>query len=206
HRSIRLLDWVYLVAEHDDHHLALARQAISSSGRSRTLVSDHEVADDRRMMTILQETTSSVRDLFDIPEDVTYLNCANMSPQLKAVTAAGLEAVRIKADPSRLAAREWFSNAEALRALAVQVVGCDPEGIALVPAARYGIAVAAANVPLSAGQCVVVMEHEFPSNVYAWRSLARKQSGAVVTVAREPGESWADALIRNIGDRTAIVA
>jgi hypothetical protein len=28
-----------------------------------------------------------------------YLNCSNMSPQLKSVTAAGLEPVRIKASP-----------------------------------------------------------------------------------------------------------
>jgi hypothetical protein len=29
---------------------------------------------------------SGQQDLFDIPDAVTYLNCANMSPQLRAVT------------------------------------------------------------------------------------------------------------------------
>ena len=28
------------------------------------------------------------RDLFDIPEDVAYFNCAYMSPQLRSVTQA----------------------------------------------------------------------------------------------------------------------
>ena len=141
-----------------------------------------------------------------MPEDVTYLNCANMSPQLKTVTSAGLEAVRIKSTPWTLSSREWFSGAESLRSLAAQLFGCDLDGIALVPAASYGIATAAANVPLRAGQTIVLLEHEFPSNVYAWRTLAEKQGGTVVTVVREQGESWTSALLRHINERTAVVA
>ena len=33
----------------------------------------------------------SQRALFEIPDDVTYLNCASMSPQLRTVTAAGFD-------------------------------------------------------------------------------------------------------------------
>ena len=29
-QPMRLLDWIYFLAEHDDHHLALARSAISN--------------------------------------------------------------------------------------------------------------------------------------------------------------------------------
>jgi hypothetical protein len=36
-------------------------------------------------------------DDFELPAGITYLNCSNMCPQLKSVTAAGLDAVRIKA-------------------------------------------------------------------------------------------------------------
>jgi len=31
-RPMRLIDWAYFVAEHDDHHLAAARQALTKSG------------------------------------------------------------------------------------------------------------------------------------------------------------------------------
>lgn len=37
------------------------------------------------------------RDLFEIPEDMTYLNCAALSPQMRAVSAAGLDSVKAKA-------------------------------------------------------------------------------------------------------------
>ena len=87
-----------------------------------------------------------VRALFDLPEDVTYLNCANMAPQMRAVTEAGLRAVRQKSTPWTLT--DWFSPSEELRGLAAQVFDTDKEGVALVPAASYGIAIAAANVPL----------------------------------------------------------
>jgi selenocysteine lyase/cysteine desulfurase len=67
--------------------------------------------------------------------------------------------------------------------------------VALVPAASYGIATAAANLPFAEKQTVVVLDQEFPSNVYAWRELAKRQSGRVVTVVRQTGESWTEALL-----------
>lgn len=50
----------------------------------------------------------NVRDLFEIPQDVTYLNCANMAPQLKLVTEAGVDAVHAKASPGSCPRRNGF--------------------------------------------------------------------------------------------------
>jgi selenocysteine lyase/cysteine desulfurase len=146
------------------------------------------------------------RALFDIPEDVTYLNCAYMAPQLRRLTAIGIDAVRAKAAPWTLTASQWFSGAEELRSLAAQVMGADAEGVALVPSVSYGIALAAANLPLAAGQAIVLLDQEFPSNVYAWRDLAKKKNGRVVTVVRQLGENWTAALLRAIDKTTAIVS
>jgi selenocysteine lyase/cysteine desulfurase len=149
---------------------------------------------------------ANARELFEIPDGITYLNCANMAPQLRSVTEAGIAAVRAKATPWKLTASEWFSGAEVLRGLAAQLLNADPEGIAVVPAASYGIAIAAANLPLASGQSIVLIHEEFPSNVYAWRELATKRAGRIVTVRREAGETLTNALLRSIDDRTAIVA
>jgi selenocysteine lyase/cysteine desulfurase len=149
---------------------------------------------------------ASQRHLFDIPDDVTYLNCASMSPQLRSVTAAGLAAVQSKASPWKISASDWFSGAEPLRALFGRLVNADADAIAIVPAASYGLAVAAANVPMRAGQSVVVLDREFPSNVYTWRALAKRTGGRVRTVSCEPGGSWTDALIAAIDDSVAVIA
>jgi hypothetical protein len=66
--------------------------------------------------------------LFEIPEDVTYLNCANMAPQLKSVTEAGFDAVRAKESPWRLTAPEWFCRAEALRTVAARLLDIETDG------------------------------------------------------------------------------
>src|SRR5260370_12677339 len=125
------------------------------------------------------EITTSPRALFEIPEDVTYLNCANMAPQLRSITEAGLAAVRARATPWMLPTKDWFFPAETLRNLAAQVLGTDSDSVALVPAVSYGIATAAANLPVAPGQSIVVLDQEFPSNVYAWRALARRTGARI---------------------------
>jgi selenocysteine lyase/cysteine desulfurase len=148
----------------------------------------------------------SQRASFEIADDVTYLNCASMSPSLRTVTAAGLDAVRAKASPWTLRPSDWFTGAEAVRGLVGRVIGADAESIALVPSVSYGLAVAAANLRVRAGQSIVVLEREFPSSTYTWRDVARRAGARVVTVTREPGASWTDALLAALDDRVAIVA
>lgn len=148
----------------------------------------------------------NAREQFQIPKDVIFLNCANMAPQLKAVTEAGFEAVRAKESPWKLTPPEWFSGAEDLRALAARLLHVDGDGIALVPAVSYGIAVAAANLPISRHQTIVLIDQEFPSNVYTWREVARK-TGCRITTARRCGNtSWTEALEDAIDQEAGIVA
>jgi selenocysteine lyase/cysteine desulfurase len=146
------------------------------------------------------------RELFDLPDDVAFLNCANMSPQLRAVTAAGIEAVRQKARPWGMSGREWLAVVEPLRAAVASLMGADADGIALIPAVSYGIAVAAANVSLQKGQNVVVLHEQFPSNVYAWRELAFERRAELRTARKQPFDAWTDAVLDSIDDRTAVVA
>ena len=145
-------------------------------------------------------------DLFEIPDGLTFLNCANMSPQLRSVTAAGLESVKSKVSPWKITPSDWFSGAETLRGLAAKVLGADAESMALVPSASYGIAVAAANVEVGRGQSIVLLSEQFPSNVYAWREVARQRGARLRTVQREPDGTWTQAVLKAIDDDTAVVA
>jgi selenocysteine lyase/cysteine desulfurase len=149
-------------------------------------------------------------DLFEeIPAGITYLNCSNMSPQLKSVTAAGLDAVRIKISPWTLTGENWFSSAEELRALAGKVLGTGADSVAIIPAVSYGMAIAATNIKVNPGDAIVLLAEDFPSNVYTWREAARKHRAQIVTVQRDPqsGPSfgWTEAVLRAITDRTAVV-
>jgi selenocysteine lyase/cysteine desulfurase len=159
-----------------------------------------------RTVSLATQSFRGSRELFEIPETITYLNCANMSPQLRAVTAAGVSAVHKKATPWTLSGDDWFAPSETLRELFARIVNADIDGVALVPSVSYGIAVASANVPVGHGQSIVLLENEFPSNVYAWRELAQRRQAVVRKVRRESHGAWTDAVVDAIRADTAVVS
>ena len=95
------------------------------------------------------------RDLFEIPEEISYLNCAYMSPQLRSAREVGERAVARKSRPWEITPADFFEDAEKSRELFARLAGGDADGVALVPSVSYGIAVAAANVPVRARQKIL---------------------------------------------------
>ncbi len=148
----------------------------------------------------------SQRALFDIPADVAYFNCAYMSPLPRASVAAGQAAVARKATPWAIRPADFFPEADRARALFARLINADAEGVALVPAASYGIATAAANLPLRPGQTVVLPADQFPSNVYPWRARAAEAGARIVTATPGPEGDLTAALLDAIDRSTAIVA
>jgi selenocysteine lyase/cysteine desulfurase len=148
----------------------------------------------------------SQRDLFEIPEDIVYLNCAYMSPQLRQVREAGERAVSRKSRPWELTPDDFFEDVEEIRALFAQLVGGDADGVAIVPSVSYGISVAAANVSVGEAEKIVILEDQFPSNVYAWRALAEQCGARLITVPRPEDFDWTRVLLEEIDAETAVVA
>ncbi len=153
------------------------------------------------------------RALFDIPDDVAYLNCAYMSPLMNSVVAAGEEAVHVKRRPWDITAPDFFALPDRGRELFARIIGACSDDIAIVPAVSYGMTIAALNIKVSQGQEILVLEDQFPSNVYPWREKARESGGRVVTVPRpvpasgeNVPEAWTPSILEAIGPRTAIVA
>ena len=113
------------------------------------------------------------RSLFQIPADEHYLNGAYMSPISLAVEAAGVAGAARKRSPWTITADDFFTEANRARALFARLVNApDPSRIAIIPAASYGLAIAARNLPAARGQNLVVTHEQFPANVHAWRRLA----------------------------------
>jgi selenocysteine lyase/cysteine desulfurase len=146
------------------------------------------------------------RAAFALPDGIAYFNTASLAPQLRAVRAAGEAALARSAAPWEITAHDWFADVETLRGLFGQLVGADAEGVALIPATSYGMAVAARNLPVGAGQRILVLAEEYPSGIYTWRSLSRRTGAELVTVRREPGQPWADAVLAALDERVAVVS
>jgi len=154
----------------------------------------------------MPELIPSQRHLFDLPADIAYLNCAYMSPLLKRAAAVGAEAVGRKCQPWRISADDFFTDSERARALFAELLGAGADDIALVPAASYGLAVAAANLRVAPGRRIVVLAEQFPSNVYTWRALAARTGAEVVTIERAADGDWTRALLARLDERVAITA
>src|SRR5271155_597833 len=118
------------------------------------------------------------RHLFDIPDDVAYLNCAYMSPLMKPAQEAGNAGLARKTHPWEITSDKFFSGAEVFRQTAAQILGSAPDDIAIVPSASYGVATAAKNLPLQKGQSVLVLEEQFPSHLFLATARGRDRSKA----------------------------
>ena len=146
------------------------------------------------------------RELFEMPEGVAYLNCAYMSPQLRTVREIGELAVARKSRPWEITPHHFFEDVENARALFARLVGAETDSVALTPSVSYGIAVAAANVEVREGQEILILEDQFPSNVYQWRELAKRRGAKLVIVPRPADHDWATAILGFLDENVAVVA
>ena len=104
----------------------------------------------------------SQRHLFDIPEEVAYLNCAYMSPLPNAAAEAGKKGLYAKQNPWRITAPDFFTLPDQARALFAQIVGANSSDIAIVPSVSYATASAVNNLPVGPGQEILVLAEQFP--------------------------------------------
>lgn len=138
--------------------------------------------------------------LFDIPDDVVYLSAASVAPIPATVREAGDAGVLRKASPWRFSRRSFYDIVEEARAEAAELIGARAEDIAVVGSASYGIATAARNLPLAAGQAVLTIAEEHASPVYAWIRLAAERGATHEDLPRPPDHDWTAAILARLGD------
>jgi selenocysteine lyase/cysteine desulfurase len=146
------------------------------------------------------------RAAFNVPRQVAYFNTAAISPQLGAVRRAGDFALDRRARPWEISDEDWFTDVERLRSLFAQIIGASAEGVAIVPATSYGLAVAARNLRLHTGRRVLVLAEEYPSGIYTWRAAARRSGAEILTVSRQAGQTWTDAVLAALDESVEIVS
>src|SRR6266478_442616 len=146
------------------------------------------------------------RHLFDIPDDVAYLNCAYMSPLMKPALEAGTAGLARKTHPWELTPDQFFTGADEFRATAAQLLDCSADCIAIVPSASYGIATAARNLPVKKGQSILVLEEQFPSNYYPWQRRAEEAGVSLKIVPWPENHDWTAAVLSALTDDVAIAA
>ena len=155
---------------------------------------------------------SCQKQLFGISNEVTYLNCATMSPNLRSVEKIGIENLLRKTNPQHISSEDFFTDRTLLKKQFSTLIGAsDPASIAIIPSVSYGIATVARNIEFEPGDEIVVLVDQFPSNIYAWMQVARDRGVRIVTVKAPPleegrGRRWNELLLDSITKRTKVVA
>jgi selenocysteine lyase/cysteine desulfurase len=146
------------------------------------------------------------RHLFDIPDDVAYLNCAYMSPLMKSAMEAGAQGLLRKTHPWQLTPSEFFSGAEVFRNTAARLLDCPADSVAIISSASYGIQTAANNMRVAKGQSIVMLAEQFPSNYYPWQELAEKTGASLKTVPWPEDQDWTTAVLEGLTPDVAVAA
>ena len=147
---------------------------------------------------------------FSIPEDVHYINCAYMSPLLKASEEAGIKGIARKRNPGEVQAVHFFEEAERTRANFGKIINAKASEIALIPSCSYGLKSAITNVIPDEGQHAITISEEFPSGYFTLLEWSKTHS-CPIRVLSEPnvtenrGKIWNEQLVNSIDKNTALV-
>lgn len=149
---------------------------------------------------------SCQKHLFDLEERITSMATASHSAILKSSIAVGQVGVAAKGRPWRLSDQARRDEADDVRALFAGLINAKSTDIAIQPSVAFGIATAAGNVDIQAGQSILLLEDQFRSNVFMWHRLADDKRAKIVTIPRPENSDWTSAILEHIGPDIAVAA
>lgn len=152
------------------------------------------------------------KHLFSLPDNITYINGAYMSPQLKSVAEIGLESVLRKNNPTAISQADFFTHRTIVKQRFASLIDApDTQNCAIIPSVSYGIATVAKNIALQQGDEILLIDEQFPSNVYAWREKVNA-TNAIINIVSPPntfenrGKKWNEKILEAINENTKVVA
>ena len=134
-----------------------------------------------------------------------------MSPLPISSEEKGLAAVSQKSNPFQIKTKHFFEDSLELKKLFANLIDApDYENIAIIPSVSYAMANVTNNIKLNAGDEILILKDQFPSNYYAWKKKA-EATNAVLKIVAPPGsferrgELWNAAILDAITEKTAVV-
>ena len=151
------------------------------------------------------------KNKFELEDNVSYLNCAYMSPLLKSVSAVGIDGLNLKKRPYQLSVEDFFSQIDIVKQLFSTLINSNqPNRIALQPATSYGLANVCNNIKPVAGKTkILLLDEQFPSNVYPWQAVTGKLNASIKFIkpySSDRGTSWHDSILNAIDDQALAIS
>ena len=149
---------------------------------------------------------------FILSKKVTYLNCAYMSPMLKKVEKAGVKGIKQKRKPYHITPIDFFKTSDLVKKRFSSIIDCKNHNrIAIIPSASYGLANVVNNISIKEKDEIILLDEQFPSNVYPWLNLKERSKAKLVFIKRpdtliDSGKKWNEEILAAITNKTKVVA
>ena len=149
---------------------------------------------------------------FILSKKVTYLNCAYMSPMLKKVEKAGVKGIKQKRKPYHITPVDFFKTSDLVKKRFSSIIDCKNHNrIAIIPSASYGLANVVNNISIKEKDEIILLDEQFPSNVYPWLNLKERSKAKLVFIKRpdtliDSGKKWNEEILAAITNKTKVVA
>ena len=146
----------------------------------------------------------TVRAQFPVLKEWAYLNSATFGPLPTCAVEAAANHFRRREQEACLDFLDWYSDADAVRAQAAELIGAEPDDVAFIPNTATALSWVVNGIRWTPGDHVVTLPHEFPNNEYFARVL--EQRGVKYTQTEVPeGAFSVDKFLAEITDRTKLV-
>ena len=76
----------------------------------------------------------SQRSKFDLPENISYFNCTNISPLIKSLATLAYAVIEQRVRPYKIIRQDWFNPVEKLKKNFSRLISCNVHNrIAFIP-------------------------------------------------------------------------
>jgi selenocysteine lyase/cysteine desulfurase len=146
-----------------------------------------------------------IRKEFPVTEKYAYFDHAAVGP-LPKKTVESVRRVTEEKYEGDLHWESWEETAERVRESIANLTGARGEEIALTFNTSEGIAIVANGLTYEKGSNIVTCDMEFPSNLYPWQALAKRQGLELKVIRNRDGILRMEDFSEAIDARTRVVA
>lgn len=150
------------------------------------------------------------KHLFNLKENIHYLNCAYKAPLLISCEEACIKALIKDRNPSDIIADDFFNVTKEVRSCFAEIINSSSRNIAIIPSTSYGFSSVLNNIEGKKNGNAITIQDEFPSGYFSIKRWCNENSNELLIINPDEdqkliGENWNDNLINQITEQTSIV-
>ncbi|MCV6631244.1 MAG: aminotransferase class V-fold PLP-dependent enzyme [Flavobacteriaceae bacterium] len=145
------------------------------------------------------------KHLFQLDQDIHYLNCAYKAPMLRSAENACIRALKRERIPVNLEVKDFFDPVTKAKELFGKLIGGEADQVVLVSSCSYGFASALQNLEGKKDGKAITVSDEFPSGYFSLERWCKENNNALEVVAQTATGNWNQNLLASITPDTSVV-